>query len=160
MIGITKYLSLFTTRKIEIRTFCTIPIYITKVKWINTTHENAVVERPLGNWRIISLVVFLPTRIGFCIDLACHLKTELTNKQHLDKTFGRYTCRMKIMKETNKEPRPKKIKIGKEKLVVDVTRLHHGCRLISDWLYIPIRFQHSEENTHNAQQERGGKLKL
>lgn len=40
------------------------------------------------------------------------------------------------------------------------TRLHHGCRLISDWLYIPIRFQNSEEDhTHNAQQEREeGKL--
>lgn len=58
--------------------------------------------------------------------------------------------------------KPKKIKIPKEKLVVDVTtRLHHGCRLISDWLYIPIRFQHSEEDhTHNAQQEREGKLRL
>lgn len=67
--------------------------------------------------------------------------------------------------EINKqELKPKKkIKIGKEKLVVDVTtRLHHGCRLISDWLYIPIRFQHSEEDhTHNAQQEREeGKLRL
>lgn len=56
----------------------------------------------------------------------------------------------------------KKFEIGKEKLVVDVTtRLHHGCRLISNWLYIPIRFQHSEEDhTHNAQQEREGKLRL
>lgn len=64
--------------------------------------------------------------------------------------------------EINKELKPKKIKILKEKLVVDVTtRLHHGCRLISDWLYIPIRFQHSEEDhTHNAQQEREGKLRL
>lgn len=68
--------------------------------------------------------------------------------------------------KTNKElekPKKKKIKIGKEKLVVDVTtRLHHGCRLISDWLYIPIRFQHSEgDHTHNAQQEREeGKLRL
>lgn len=67
---------------------------------------------------------------------------------------------MEIMKETNKKPKPKQIKIGKENLVVDVTRLHHGCRLISDWLYIPIRLQHSEENTHNAQQEREGKLRL
>lgn len=42
------------------------------------------------------------------------------------------------------------------------TTLHYGCRLISDWLYIPIRFQHSEEDhTHNAQQERKeGKLSV
>lgn len=65
--------------------------------------------------------------------------------------------------EINKQELKPKIKIGKEKLVVDVTtRLHHGCRLISDWLYIPIRFQHSEEDhTHNAQQEREeGKFRL
>lgn len=81
----------------------------------------------------------------------------------MDNTFGRKTCRMERMKSTNKELKPKKkIKIGKEKLVVDVTtRLHHGCRLISDWLYIPIRFQHSEEDhTHNAEQKREGKLRL
>lgn len=54
-----------------------------------------------------------------------------------------------------------KVKTGKDKLVVDVTtRLHYGCRLVSDWLYIPIRFQHSEDHTHNAQQEREGKLRL
>lgn len=48
------------------------------------------------------------------------------------------------------------IKTGKEKLVSDVaTTLRYGCRLSSDWLYIPIRFQHSaEDHTHNAQQER------
>lgn len=57
------------------------------------------------------------------------------------------------MNETRAET---KIKTGKEKLVSDVaTTLQYGCRLISDWLYIPIRFQHSEEDhTHNAQQER------
>lgn len=96
------------------------------------------------------------------------MKLKYINKLHLDNTFGRNTCRMEIMKiKQTKELKPKKkkkkkIKIGKEKLVVDVTRLHHGCRLISDWLYIPIRFQHSEEDhTHNAQQEREeGKLRL
>lgn len=46
-------------------------------------------------------------------------------------------------------------------MVSDVaTTLRYGCRLVSDWLYIPIRFQHSEgDHTHNAQQEREeGKL--
>lgn len=62
----------------------------------------------------------------------------------------------------NKKLKPKIKTEKKKKLVVDVTtRLHHGCRLISDWLYIPIRFQHSEEDhTHNAQQEREGEAQV
>lgn len=62
--------------------------------------------------------------------------------------------------EGNKEGAKTKDQNWERKLVVDVTRLHHGCRLLSDWLYIPTGFQHSEGNTHNAQQEREGKLRL
>ena len=37
----------------------------------------------------------------------------------------------------------------------DVTTRHHSCMLGSEWLYIPIRFQHpEEEHTHNAQRDR------
>lgn len=70
---------------------------------------------------------------------------------------------MESMEKTKELNKRNNIKTGKEKLVVDVTtRRHRGCRLISDWLYIPIRFQHPEEDhTHNAQQEKeGGKLRL